>query len=294
MFLRRLTAVVAVVSGSLVMSSGAAVADNGNGNGRGDNIGWTDASGIGAGAQASGDSGGAQPVAVRSSGAAPVCTYQALDASESATADDMAVQGWGPPRGQGPGVWYRKICVDANGMSSGVIVWGAQAPAVDPAALAQQALGYTPMPNPAVGMSPPPGREQLVNLTTFLWIDRAQWQPVSASASAGGVTVVTTATPQRAVWAMGNGDAVTCDGPGVPYDPSRSDADQPDPCRYIYRQSSANQPNGVFVLTATVEWHVTWAATGAPAGAPAAGDLGVVGRSSSVPVRVAEAEATNT
>jgi hypothetical protein len=258
-----------------------------------DNVGWTDGSGVGAGAQTSSDANGATPVAVRS-GAAPVCTYQALDASESATADDMAAHGWGPPRGTGSGAWYRKICTGPNGMTSGVIVWGPGAAPVDPAALAQQALGYTPMPTPAVGMSPPPNREQLVNLTTFLWIDRAQWQPVSASASAGGVTVVTTAAPERAVWSMGNGDSVTCNGPGEPYDASRSDADQPDPCRYVYRHSSAGQPNDAFIVTTTVQWHITWVATGVPAGAPAAGDLGLVARSSSVAVRVAEAQATNT
>ena len=259
--------------------------------GPGDSWGWTDSAGIGAGARNAADSSGTLPAAAARTGGAPVCTYEALDQTESTIADNMAQDGLGPSAGQGPGTWYRKSCTDVNGMRSAVIVWVAQRTPVDPVALAQQALAYTPMPNPAVGMSPPPGREQLVNLTTFLWIDKAQWQPVSASASAGGVTVTTTATPHRVVWVMGNGDSVTCDEPGVPYDPSRSDADQPDRCRYTYQRSSADQPNGAFTVTATVEWQVTWVATGAAAGA---GNLGVVGRSSSFPVRVGEAEATNT
>lgn len=264
-------------------------ADNNPPVGNRDSWGWTDDKGVGAGAQQP----GATPVSVHS-GADPgpqQCHYEALNAEESASADDMAVQGWGPPKGNGPGAWYRKICDGPNGY--GIIVWG-NAPGPSPLVLAQQALGYTPMPPPGMGMNPPASREQLVNLTTFLWLDQAQWQPVSASASAGGVTVVTTAVPQRVVWDMGNGESVTCDGPGVPYDPSKSDADQPDPCRFVYRHSSAGQPNGTFTVTATVSWHVTWAATGVPAGQPAAGDLGVVTRSSSVAVRVAEAEATNT
>lgn len=280
--------VIAVVTGLTLIAPTPAHADDGNG--RRDVVGWTDGSGVGAGASQQ-----VEPVATGGGGGGgkSTCTYEALDAQESASADDMAVQGWGPPKGTGPGAWYRKICVDSNGMSSGIIVWGPVA-APSPLALAQQALGYTPMPPPGMGMNPPASREQLVNLTTFLWLDQAQWQPVSASASAGGVTVVTTAVPQRVVWDMGNGESVTCDGPGVPYDPSKSDADQPDPCRFVYRHSSAGQPNGTFTVTATVSWHVTWAATGVPAGQPAAGDLGVVTRSSSVAVRVAEAEATNT
>src|SRR5207302_7717989 len=163
-----------------------------------------------------------------------------------------ATNGWGPPKGTGPGAWYRKVCTGPNGY--GIIVWGPAAAPVSPTALAQQALGYTPMPLPGMGMNPPANREQLVNLTTFLWLDRAQWRAVSASASAGGVTVVTTAMPQRVVWDMGNGESVTCDGPGVPYDSSKSDADQPDPCRYIYRHSSAGPPSGAFRVTATVLW----------------------------------------
>ena len=143
-------------------------------------------------------------------------------------------------------------------------------------------------------MNPPANREQLVNLTTFLWIDQAQWRRVSASASAGGVTVVATAVPEQVVWDMGNGESVTCDGPGIPYDPSKSDVDQPDSCRFLYRSSSAGEPNGTFTITATTSWRVSWTATGLPGGQATAGNLGVVTRSSSVPVRVAEAEATNT
>ena len=292
MFLRRI-ATTALVLGVVCGSASAASADGGT-PGPGDNWGWTDDAGVGAVAGAPG-SGVVQPVAKAARpAAAPVCAYEALDATESAAADDMATMGLGPSPGSGPGGWFRKACTDANGYSSGVVVWLARPAAPNPSDLAQQALNYTALPLPGIGMSPPAGRDQLVNLTTFLWLDRATWRQASASASAGGVTVTTTARPERAVWSMGNGESVVCAGPDVPYDPSLPDDRQPNRCRYTYERGSAGQPDDAFVVTATVEWHVTWTAAGVPAGVPAAGDLGLVRRSASVPVRVAEAQAVNT
>jgi hypothetical protein len=224
-----------------------------------------------------------------------VCSYVPLSAADAAEAADIASQGLGPAAGSAPGAYYRKICVDANGMSSGQIVWLANPPAVvDPVALAQQALGYNRLPVPGVEMSPSTGTDQLVNLVSWLWIDAASFRPVSATATAGGVTVTTTATPTGVAWDMGNGDAVPCAGPGTPYDTSLPPAAQSPSCSYTYRHSSAGAPGGAFTVTATVSFHVTWAATGVAPGRPAAGDLGTISRSSSVAVRVAEAEAVNT
>src|SRR5581483_7413098 len=50
--------------------------------------------------------------------------------------------GWGPPRGQEPGAWYRRICYHENGTSTGTIHWVNDR--VDPAALAQQAADRVP------------------------------------------------------------------------------------------------------------------------------------------------------
>lgn len=162
-------------------------------------------------------------------------------------------------------------------------------PPVDPAALAQQALQHTPLPTPQIGMAPDPSIPQLVNLATFLWIPAAQWQPQTASASAGGVTSTVTARPERVIWDMGQGDSVTCDGPGAPYDPSLSDDAQPSDCRFTYPASSASAPGQTFTVTATVEWHATWTASGAAGG----GDLGISQQSSTTAVRVAELQALN-
>src|SRR3546814_6591687 len=49
------------------------------------------------------------------------CTYSVLDTRMSDIADDMAVDEIGPPRGEEPGRWYRRICDLGNGDTSGSI-----------------------------------------------------------------------------------------------------------------------------------------------------------------------------
>src|SRR3546814_13002700 len=67
-------------------------------------------------------------------------------------ADDMAVDEIGPPRGEEPGRWYRRICDLGNGDTSGSIVWIVDR--VDPAQLAAQAEDRVPIPAPAIRMTP--------------------------------------------------------------------------------------------------------------------------------------------
>jgi hypothetical protein len=195
------------------------------------------------------------------------------------------------------GGWYWQFCGDQSlakisGTGTGGTFFPAGspgAPPVDPADLATQALQHTPLPDPRIGLSPKESIPQLVNLVTFLWVDGGAWVPQTASATAGPVTSTVTATPQRVVWSMGNGDEVVCQGPGSPYVATLSDEDQPNTCRYTYRRSSASMPDDSFVVTAKVEWSVTWTAVGAPGG----GSLGVVSRSSSARVRVGEVQGLN-
>jgi hypothetical protein len=166
---------------------------------------------------------------------------------------------------------------------------GPRAPAADPAQLATEALERVSLPEPDITMAPASDIPQLVNLATFLWLPSEQWQPVTASAWAGGVTSTVTATPVRVIWDMGQGDSLVCDGPGLPYRPDLPDDRQPSDCHYTYRYSSAGQPGQSFIVTATVEWEATWSVTGAPGG----GSLGTVSRSASIPVQVAELQSLN-
>jgi hypothetical protein len=161
--------------------------------------------------------------------------------------------------------------------------------AINPLTLAQQALSSAPFTQLSVQMSPPSGREA-VNFWIFRSVSSG-FAPVTASATAGGVTSTVSITAQSVTWDMGDGTAsFTCQGPGVPYDPTRSfDSQVPPPCGYRYSRSSADQPGGTFTVTATVHYHATWTVAGAPGG----GDLGPVDRSVSIPVVVGEIQVVN-
>jgi hypothetical protein len=154
---------------------------------------------------------------------------------------------------------------------------------VDPTVLAQQAVKQLGFGSPTIEMSPPARSSQLVGVATWLWIDPEAWGTLTASASAGPVTTTATAVPSKVVWDMGDGDTVTCDGPGTAY--STSDPGATTDCSYIWPQA------GSFTVTATVYWSVTWTATGAPGG----GNLGVqAGPPAAVQVAVTESQAINT
>jgi hypothetical protein len=134
-----------------------------------------------------------------------------------------------------------------------------------------------------------PAGDQVVNLPSWLWVDRSQFAPQTSSVAAGAVNVTVTAIPERVTWNMGDGAQVVCAGPGTPYDATRADASQSTDCGYTYRRSSANQPNQRYAVTATIDWHATFTVTGAPGG----GTLGTIQRSTTVGVQVGEVQAVN-
>ena len=188
-----------------------------------------------------------------------------------------------------PGQYYDSYC---NGVYTGTVfvphgTGGPGGPVVNPVRLAQQASDHAPFTPLAIAMSPPAGREA-VNFPIFLSI--SGYATVVASASASGVTSTVSIVPTYVRWQMGDGHSVTCQGPGVPYDPSRSfSAQLPAPCGYKYSASSANQPGQAFQVTATVHYTATWTVIGAPGG----GSLGPIDRSVSVPVTVGEIQIVN-
>ena len=242
-------------------------------------LGWSDDAGVGAYAE---EHNPTETSAHRGgTGSWPRCRYEAMSPTDVDTAEHMAKDGIGTSRGDGPGTWYWKTCEDENGMMSAVTVWAPDR--ADPQVVARKALQYAELPDPAIGMSPPPGQGGIVNVPVWLWVKSDAWAPKSATATIDGLTVLTTATPERLLWSLSNGDEVTCDGPGVPYDPARPEAEQRSDCTYLFPEA------GTFTVTATIEWRARWTVAGGAGG----GDLGVVRRSSSTTIQVSEIQALN-
>ncbi len=63
---------------------------------------------------------------------------------------------------------------------------------------------------------------------------------------------------------MGDGETITCDGPGTPYDPAVADEAQSTACSHVYQDTSVDEPDGRYAASVTVEWSVDWgSSTGA-------------------------------
>ncbi len=182
---------------------------------------------------------------------------------------------------QGP---YVKICKNAKGtevLNKVVVI----RPRTDPVHLAQEALSYVPLPEPAPATSP--AGQSYVNFPTWLWLE--EWSPVSATASIPGLSSTVVAEPQEAIWRMGDGTAHTCRGPGAQYNPRLPDAGQRTGCVHIYRTSSAGVGfDNAYVASVTVVYRVKWSATDGTGG-----NLGTLSSTTTFPMRVREVQTVN-
>jgi hypothetical protein len=172
-------------------------------------------------------------------------------------------------------------------VSSEVVYYTVEPKAPSAVDLAKQAYGKLVPPEPIVRISPASNVPQLTGLPVWLWLPSGAWVPQSSMASAGGITVKATATPQRVVWSMGDGTTVTCAGPGTPFPPHPSgDGTAPSPtCGHTFHRTSATEPGGAFRVTATIVWRVDWTGFGP------GGTFPDVESSVGFPVRVIEAAA---
>lgn len=189
------------------------------------------------------------------------------------------------------GNWYRETCRRNGSISTKRMYWVVSASATD---LAKQALGSAQLPAPTIAITPTPPAISYVNMPLWLWIDRAAWTPVKATASADGLTVTVTAAPAQVTWDSGDPDVPanertkTCYHPGKVFNPNFSASLQYSDCTYTYLNTSGKQPGLAFPLTATLQWRATWNASNGTNG-----DLGFVGRSSTIPIKVGEIQALN-
>jgi hypothetical protein len=202
-----------------------------------------------------------------------------------------------PPKGHSAssGGWYVSVCSGFHaGMPGGGVfyppVWVTGAPnrpaPPSPEQIARRAENQLTLPTPTIVLSP--AGQQLVNLPTWLAINRSGWGQQSARAAVPGVAVTATATAHSATWSTGDGAAVNCRGPGAIFtagdDPIAASPD----CGHTYRQSSAGQPSQRFTVTATVHWSISWA------GAGQAGTFPDLTTTSTTQVQVAESPALTT
>jgi hypothetical protein len=131
--------------------------------------------------------------------------------------------------------------------------------AIDLVALVDEATAQVEPGPPTVETSPPIGRTAVVHIPVWFWTTDP-WQPVSASATASiplvSVTVTVTATPRQLTFDPGLGDPVTCDGPGIPWQPGIED-DATD-CLAAY-PTTIGSP---FAAVATVDWVLSWSLDG--------------------------------
>jgi hypothetical protein len=166
------------------------------------------------------------------------------------------------PTGMSPADWQSEL--RAFGCVANAFV------PVNPAVLAQQALGTIRFPHPSGDRSPSPRLLYegypftYVNLYTFFWTSGASWRTLSATASAGGVSATVTATPVELVFDPGNGDAaVSCDGPGRPWTPADGNgAPTGGACAYRYMKVTTSP----ITSTQTIVWKITWVGAGGTAG----------------------------
>lgn len=143
--------------------------------------------------------------------------------------------------------------------------WSASPPAgpaapPDPRVLAERAVASMQLKAITVGIvpEPRPGSIGLVGVPNWMWVqDPAPdtWGPVTRSASAGGYTVTATARVARVDWDMGDGQVITCDGPGTAYRDSYGLRPSP-MCGHTYTRQ------GRYTVRAVSHWVIEWSGIG--------------------------------
>ncbi|MFC8130045.1 hypothetical protein [Streptomyces sp. NPDC057302] len=138
--------------------------------------------------------------------------------------------------------------------------------AVTPEVLAHLAYAEIRVPGTEVALAPEGTTK--VNLPTWAWLDKAEFKPVSVTASVPvlGIDATTTAEPVSLKIEPGTEDAETYPASGVcpiengrigePY--AKGKADDTPPCGVRYLRSSGD---GSYGLKATVTWKIHWTST---------------------------------
>jgi hypothetical protein len=152
-----------------------------------------------------------------------------------------------------------------------VLVWSADPPpdsgtGPTPREVAQLAIADMRLTAINIGIAPKAedGSVGIVGMPVWMWVanpNEHTWGPITASASAGGVSVTATARVHKVTWDMGDGNQVTCTTAGTPYEAAYGNKKSPD-CGHVYITSSSSESDQKFTVTATSDWVIDWEGAG--------------------------------
>jgi hypothetical protein len=159
------------------------------------------------------------------------------------------------PTGQ-VSVLYFRFCIDGW-----VYLWVPIGFDLEGLALEARSLLVPPLPEPQ--FAPPAATVRtIVGIDTWVWVPEAQWQPITATATAGATSITATATPILLNFDPGDDNPIiTCEGPGVVWSEGAESE-----CWHIYQWVSAHHDSGTWPATVEIEWDITWEASSGETG----------------------------
>ncbi|ATM24689.1 hypothetical protein SMD44_p10190 (plasmid) [Streptomyces alboflavus] len=187
---------------------------------------------------------------------------------------------------------YNVTCPGAGRELMGGSTWSLNPPpgfgggGPSPEELAQEAIKKMRLLGADIGTAPKAGKTGLVGMPVWIWNNKTPrtWGPVTASASAPGITVTATATVKKIAYTMGDGGTEVCTTAGTPYRKRFGGQPSPD-CGYRYTKTSSSQPGEAFTVTAVTTWTVHWAGGGQE------GDITTTRQAEPAQITVGEAQA---
>lgn len=210
------------------------------------------------------------------------------------------------PDGNFDAPWIIVWCTDAAGFLNWLDGFqiGPEPPRTD--VLEENARRRIAIPLPAAQFSPDPaqGATQVVGIETWLWVDPADTTTQTASAcipdtAPSWACLTITAEFVDTGFDMGDGSPeLYCDGPGTPYDTTRTLDAQADVerCGHVFTEADAG--GSTYPAVATTFWRVTWECwfdadlVGGREAFCGSDDLGLIGRSQApVPLEVVDLQA---
>ncbi|MGH3302156.1 MAG: hypothetical protein ACRDOK_10825 [Streptosporangiaceae bacterium] len=215
-------------------------------------------------------------------GGTSVCTYITLaQAVQQYLVSQAVAAQYKPPPGY---IYLVQNCPDQFFGAPAIVLY-ADGGRLTPKDLADQAYAELSPPTLTIGTAPI-GREGLVGLPEWFWIDAAGYRTHSRTVALAGLSATVTATQGPLVINPGDGEAsFTCPGPGTPYTTSEPASSQQSDCTFLYTQPSAGQPNNEFTVSISVTWTASWTGTGGTGGT-----LPPITRTTTIALPIAQAE----